>query len=160
MNQRRATPPETLAEVLRAALDHGALGSAGALLRVCRVWPEAVGAALAGHSRPTAFRDGALVVEVEHPLYSQELKLTERRILDRLRHDARVEARELVFAVARPVATRATAVPRPKPRAEVWPVEGARLVEAARGVADPELRAAIAGVAERIERGKRTRRSG
>lgn len=160
MSQRRATQPESLAEVLSAALAHGSLGSAGALLRVCRAWPAAVGPALAAHTRPTAFRDGALVVEVEHPVHSQELKLAERRVLDRLRLDANVEARELAFAVARPRA--ATSAPRAAkaPRAEVWPVQGAALVEAASRVADPELRASIAGVAERIERGKRTRRSG
>lgn len=160
MTQRRATQPESLAEVLSAALDHGTLGSAGALLRVCRVWPRVVGEALAAHTRPTAFRDGALVVEVEHPLHSQELKLVERRVLDRLRLDARVEARELVFGVARSRAGQRSPHAPARPHPEVWPVEGARLIEAAQHVADPELRASIAGMAERIERGKGTRRNG
>lgn len=161
MSQRRASQPQSLAAVLSAVLDDGALGSAGALLRVCRAWPEVVGATLAAHSRPAAFRDGALVVEVEHPLHAQELKLGERRVLDRLRLDARVEARELVFAVARKRPSRRVAPPAPtEPRPEISAAESARLVEAARRLADPELRASVTGVAERIDRGNRARRSG
>ncbi len=100
MNERRTARPEALGDVLAGMLSGGDLGLAGILLKLRSAWPEAAGEALATHSRPVAWRDGAVVIEVDHPVVSQDLKLDERRVLDALRAKAGVDARRLAFAVA------------------------------------------------------------
>lgn len=100
MSERRTARPETLGDVLAGMFAGGDLGAGGVLLRLRSAWPDAAGATLAAHSRPIAWRDGAVVIEVDHPVVSQDLKLEERRVLDALRVKAAVDARELKFAVA------------------------------------------------------------
>jgi hypothetical protein len=158
MNEKRAARPQPLGDVLASMFAQGTLGAAGVLLRLRRGWPEACGATLAEHTRPVAVRDGALVVEVDHPIYSQELKLIERRVLEALRVVAHVDARCLSFAVARHASPEvleahgaAGMAERVAPAPPELPeTDAARLRAAAENVTDDELRAAITGVAERL----------
>ncbi|MDQ3632710.1 MAG: DciA family protein [Actinomycetota bacterium] len=53
----------------------GELQPASLLAEVQRVWPAAVGAALAAHATPTAARDGVVSVTCESAVWAHELTL-------------------------------------------------------------------------------------
>jgi predicted nucleic acid-binding Zn ribbon protein len=53
----------------------GALQPASLLADVQRVWPEAVGVALAARATPTAARDGVVTVTCENAVWAHELTL-------------------------------------------------------------------------------------
>jgi predicted nucleic acid-binding Zn ribbon protein len=54
------------------------------LAEVQRVWPQAVGAAIAAEALPTAERGGVLTVSCSAAVWAQELNLMSTDILDRL----------------------------------------------------------------------------
>jgi predicted nucleic acid-binding Zn ribbon protein len=54
------------------------------LASVQRVWPQAVGAAIAGEATPTAERGGVLTVSCSASVWAQELDLMSPTILGRL----------------------------------------------------------------------------
>ncbi len=54
------------------------------LAEVQRVWPEAVGQAIATDARPTAERSGTLTVSCSAAVWAQELDLMAPAILERL----------------------------------------------------------------------------
>jgi predicted nucleic acid-binding Zn ribbon protein len=81
----------------QAGGDAGAIGRlvaglqpASLLAEVQRVWPEAVGAALAARATPTAARDGVVHVTCESAIWAQELTLMAGELAARL--DARLGA--------------------------------------------------------------------
>lgn len=59
--------------------------SQAALRNVLRVWPQAVGAAVAQHSRPTGFKKQVLQVMVTSAAWSQTLTFERLQILEKLR---------------------------------------------------------------------------
>jgi predicted nucleic acid-binding Zn ribbon protein len=54
------------------------------LAEVQRVWPTAVGAAIAGEAQPTAERGGVLTISCSGSVWAQELDLMSTTILERL----------------------------------------------------------------------------
>ncbi|MCU0311524.1 MAG: DUF721 domain-containing protein [Acidimicrobiales bacterium] len=72
-----------------AALDRvvGRLGGppVDALTRLFEGWSGVVGERLAAHSRPLALRDGVLVVGVEDPAWSTEIRFLGPALLERVR---------------------------------------------------------------------------
>jgi predicted nucleic acid-binding Zn ribbon protein len=92
-------------------------------------WPQAVGARIAAHTRPVAFRDWRLVVEVEDATWKSQLETMSGQILERLREMAGKDAvRSLEFRLG---------VPRRQPQR----AEQARATrDEADGIADPILR--------------------
>ncbi|HEX6988477.1 MAG TPA: DciA family protein [Bacillota bacterium] len=71
----------SLGEALQRAL--AALGYDGPLRRqrALDVWPEAVGPALAAHSRAVGWRGDALVIEVDDPAWAQQMTLLQATLL-------------------------------------------------------------------------------
>lgn len=65
----------TLGEVLDVALRAAGLETAGDLVRVTRVWREAVGGRIAQHAEPVGLARGELCVAVADPVWRQELAL-------------------------------------------------------------------------------------
>jgi len=66
-------------------------------------WTAAVGAAVAGHARPRALREGVLTVEVDSPEWATQLRYLEEEILRRLGRKVRPGAvRSLRVVVRRP----------------------------------------------------------
>jgi predicted nucleic acid-binding Zn ribbon protein len=72
----------------RAGGEAGAVGRlvrglqpASLLAEVQRVWPDAVGAALAARATPTAARDGVVSVTCENAAWAHELTLMEGELL-------------------------------------------------------------------------------
>jgi predicted nucleic acid-binding Zn ribbon protein len=60
------------------------LAPATTLARVQAAWEQAVGAAVAGASRPTAERDGVVTVLCEASVWAQELELMSAELIVRL----------------------------------------------------------------------------
>ena len=54
------------------------------LSAVVERWADVVGADIAGHARPVAIREGALVVEVDDPVWASQLKWLGNDLLSRL----------------------------------------------------------------------------
>lgn len=59
----------------------GSLQPAGLLAEVQRVWPAAVGAALAARASPTAARDGVVSVTCESAIWAHELTLMSEELI-------------------------------------------------------------------------------
>jgi predicted nucleic acid-binding Zn ribbon protein len=64
-------------------------------------WPEIVGAAVAKHAQPVSFRNGTLVVTVDHPVWLQELERYHKALLlQKLRqHLGADTVRNLIFRI-------------------------------------------------------------
>lgn len=80
----------------------GDLGLDGVALahRIGARWPEIVGEGVAAHCRPLGLRSGVLELEVESPVWSQQLQLRKTELLARLRDCFGDDApRELRFQV-------------------------------------------------------------
>jgi predicted nucleic acid-binding Zn ribbon protein len=71
------------------AVDHllsaRGLRAAGSLAAVLGEWEAIVGAEIARHVVPSAFRDGELIVDVDSPAWSTEVQFQEALILTRCR---------------------------------------------------------------------------
>ncbi|MBJ21618.1 MAG: DUF721 domain-containing protein [bacterium] len=80
----------------------GDLGLDGVALahRIGSRWEEIVGPQIAAHCRPLGIRGGVLELEVDSPVWSQQLQLRKPELLARLEDDLGKEApRELRFQV-------------------------------------------------------------
>jgi predicted nucleic acid-binding Zn ribbon protein len=92
----------------RAGGEAGAVGRlvrglqpASLLAEVQRVWPDAVGAALAARAHPTAARDGVVHVTCESAVWAHELTLMSGELLGLLEvHLGRGTVRELKCSAA------------------------------------------------------------
>ena len=141
---------ERLEETVRGALRGAGVPDAGALAEVTRVWPEAVGDAIARAAWPQRIaRDGTLLVAASSASWAFELGLLADEILAKL-----------VAAIGEgaPTAIRFSPGPVPSPpappaaRTEQAPLEvdgPTRLLaaELTAGMADEQLRATIARAA-------------
>jgi len=126
------------------------LGPSAALGDVVRVWPEAVGPAIAANAWPARLaRDGALHVAARSSAWAFELTQLESVVRERLREHLGDEApRSLRFAVgavpepgSEAVEKRAQVVPKAAPDDEV------AAAEIAAGIVDPTLRRLVARAA-------------
>jgi predicted nucleic acid-binding Zn ribbon protein len=84
---RRRRSPRTLNLALDRVRDE--LAPATLLAEVQRVWPEAVGPAIAADARPTAERAGTLTVSCSAAVWAQELDLMAPAILERVNQKLR-----------------------------------------------------------------------
>jgi predicted nucleic acid-binding Zn ribbon protein len=83
-----------------AALVDG-LAPASGLAALQRVWPQAVGEALAAQAHPTAEREGIVTVTCSSSVWAQELTLMGPELTERLNGALRSEfVRELRFRAA------------------------------------------------------------
>ena len=101
-------------------------------------WPAAVGERLRRHSRVASFARGRLVVEADDAAWARQLEAFERHILGALRSVLpSVRVRGIRVRVGR-----ARIHPTKTEQAAETAGAGAppRIVEAARGIGDPELR--------------------
>jgi len=64
---------EPLRSILKAAATRYRWQPAEALQQIALIWPEVVGHALAGVTRPLSFLNGQLTVAVPSPVWTQEL---------------------------------------------------------------------------------------
>ncbi len=113
-----------------------------------RDWEAAVGSRIAARARPIRIDRGVLIVRAATSTWAQELSMLADAILEQLRGRG-VRARSLRFVVGQ-----VDAPERPPTRSEVRAAPGevplpATVAAVVQGVADPELRDAIAHAAAR-----------
>jgi predicted nucleic acid-binding Zn ribbon protein len=80
----RASPARPLSDSLDAVVRALKGPSARTVEGVFARWDEAVGAHVAAHARPSALRDGCLVVTVDHPTWATQLRFLESDLLAQL----------------------------------------------------------------------------
>jgi predicted nucleic acid-binding Zn ribbon protein len=78
----RRREPRPLGHAISALADR--LAPQTVLAEVQRVWPEAVGEAIAAQAEPTGERDGVLVVTCASAVWAQELDLMGPELVERL----------------------------------------------------------------------------
>jgi predicted nucleic acid-binding Zn ribbon protein len=92
-------------------------------------WPRAVGKRIAARTRPVAFSDGCLVIEVEDPVWLEHLRTMRAQILPRLKK------------LTGPEVVKALDFRRGVPRREPQRAEEPRVQrDEADGIQDPVLR--------------------
>lgn len=74
--------PRTLGAAVERMRDE--LAPQTVLAEVQRIWPQAVGDAIAGEAQPTAERGGVLTISCSASVWAQELDLMAPAILERL----------------------------------------------------------------------------
>ena len=137
------------------------LGPGASIGEIVRVWPEAVGPAVAANAWPARLaRDGTLHVAARSSAWAFELTQLEGDVRGRLRDHLREETpRAVRFAVGplpesgpEPVPTRARKAPK------VGPGEAADAARIASEIDDPELRRLVArAAAASLARGRADR---
>jgi hypothetical protein len=144
VSARRDSMPRRLGEILAPALSR-LTSSEGA--RAYALWARAAGEQVARTTAVRAFSRGVLTVECESSVWANELSYLSGEILSRMSEmDAGNPVRKLRFRVRRGVAAQeeTPAVAKPTERGEsLQPDDVSAAREAAEGVADERLRAAI-----------------
>jgi len=141
---------ERLEETVRGALRGAGVPDAGALAEVTRVWPEAVGDAIARAAWPQRIaRDGTLLVAASSASWAFELGLLADEILAKLATatggSAPTAIRFSPGPVPSPPAPPAARTEQPRPEAD-GPTRDLA-AELTAGMADEQLRATIARAA-------------
>jgi len=91
-----------LAEGLKGVIEKSRTFADLDLLQVWRLWPQVVGADVAEHARPAAFRNGRLVVFVDSTVWSQELQFFKGQIIEQINDNlGQPVLREIRFQVGR-----------------------------------------------------------
>lgn len=83
--RRPPKEPVQASSIISQVLEDLDLGPAARGLRLQRHWVDAVGAVRAAHAQPGDLRGGTLEVEVESPVWAQELQMEVPAILQGLR---------------------------------------------------------------------------
>lgn len=145
---RRRSRPAGIGDALRHVLQRIDPDRRLPAYRVWTFWEEEVGATMAAHAQPAAFRDGVLSVRVDGAAWMQELQFMKEDVRQRL--NARLGAeliRDVYFVsgrIERP-APRRPAAPPPTPEALEPPCE-------LPPVTNPELAAVLARLADAARR--------
>ncbi len=145
---RRRSRPQGIGDALRHVLQRIDPDRRLPAYRVWTFWAEEVGATMAAHAEPAAFRDGVLSVRVDGAAWMQELQFMKETLRERL--NARLGAaliRDVYFVSGRlERARRAPAAP-PDPPAE--PLEPPCALPP---ISNPELAAVVARLADAARR--------
>lgn len=103
MSRRRGGPkraPVAIGDLVGSVLGDLGLDHVAQAHRIGACWAEVVGDAVAAHCRPLGLRGDVLEVEVDSPIWSQELQLRKPELLGALARRFGDEApRELRFQV-------------------------------------------------------------
>ncbi len=80
--------PEAIGPIVRNIVNRLGLKDLAASSRVFEIWPAAVGAAIAGHTRPHSLRDGILVVHVDSSVWLAQLeRFRKKQIREKLNRE-------------------------------------------------------------------------
>ena len=108
------------------------------------IWDQVVGQQIAARARPLRFRQGVLEVQVDHPVWMQQLQMLKPQILDKLNRQLPSAKIEDIFLrkAPTPYAARKQQVPAPIKRklAELTAAERERIDAVLEPLDDPELR--------------------
>lgn len=109
--------------------------------RIWVVWDEAVGARIAVHAQPCAFREGTLTVTVDSAPWMQQLSYLKKDLIAKVNGALEEELVTDIFMKAGRIAPRTAAKPKAVKQRALSEEEIALVTEQAALVQDPELRA-------------------
>lgn len=109
--------------------------------RIWLVWDEAVGARIALHAQPAAFRDGTLTLSVDSAPWMQQLTYLKRELITKVNEALDEDLVQEIYMKAGQIRKPAAAIAAPRKRRELSAEELALIKEQAESVTDPELRA-------------------
>ncbi|MCK9172960.1 MAG: DciA family protein [Desulfuromonas sp.] len=142
-NRGRATP-ERSRDILNQLF--GSLGIRNRIEQhaIWQLWDQAVGRTIACHARPVRLRQQILEVEVDHPVWMQQLQLLKPRLLASLNAQLGDHPIEGIFLRRRPVATRLQRFEEHKETLpELNSLELAAISRLTAAIADPQVRTAL-----------------
>jgi predicted nucleic acid-binding Zn ribbon protein len=91
-NMHLGEPVEALTQILNRILKHDAQLTAGlSETKVLDIWPQAVGPAIAKHTRAYQIKDHTLFIEVDHPIWKQELHSNKQLALKKLNEAIQIQ---------------------------------------------------------------------
>jgi len=97
---RRKGQPTAVGDIVGKVLGDLGLGGVARAHQIGAVWEQAVGAQVAAHCRPLGLRGEVLELEVDSPVWSQQLQLRKPELLAALERSLGADApRELRFQV-------------------------------------------------------------
>jgi hypothetical protein len=144
----RRTFPQQIGGAVHGILAHFDTGGRFELVRLIRIWPEAVGAQIARRTEVTGVKFHTAVIKVSGAMWIQELNLMKPQILSRVRDALGDDSvRDIRFVQGR-LARHETPRIRIVPRAPRHAIELPELKE-------PELRRAFANLVEAWGRASR-----
>ena len=99
--RRARTASGFIGDVLPAVVAQLGLEQLVEQQRICEVWPQLVGPAIARHAQPTHFQRGILTVSVDNSVWLNELSLSHKgTILQKFRdHFKPSPVRDIVFRI-------------------------------------------------------------
>jgi predicted nucleic acid-binding Zn ribbon protein len=109
--------------------------------RIWLVWDEAVGARIALHAQPAAFRDGTLTLSVDSAPWMQQLTYLKRELISKVNEALDEDLVQEIYMKAGQIRKPAVSTAAPRKRRELSAEELALIKEQAESVTDPELRA-------------------
>jgi len=109
--------------------------------RIWLVWDEAVGARIALHAQPAAFRDGTLTLSVDSAPWMQQLTYLKRELISKVNEALDEDLVQEIYMKAGQIRKPAVSTTAPRKRRELSAEELTLIKEQAESVTDPELRA-------------------
>ena len=101
MVERSSSKLVPIGEIISYSMDRGFLGLAREMVRVFKVWDEAVGAFNAARTRPESIKDGHLNVLVESPVWIDQLGYFKAEFIEKINQALGADlVREIHFRVA------------------------------------------------------------
>ena len=148
--KRPARPPMRQAESVGLLLNQ-VLGNQGLADRLSRyqawlIWDKLVGEQIANRARPLRFRQGILEVQVDHPVWMQQLQLLKPKILEKLNQQlpnagiTDIFLRKAKMLPPKPAAAATAATPVRWKEIRLSAVEEKEIEAGVREVQDPDLR--------------------
>ena len=139
--------PAPLAELLAAAFAGKPVAKRLEEAKIWQVWDETVGRQIAERARPAGLRDGVLTVTVASAPWMQQLSFLKKELIGQLNAAIGSDLVREIYLKAGTVPLLPLAAPaQPTEQRPLTPDEQARVVQRVAGVADPELRQALASL--------------
>lgn len=138
---------QSIRSLLGDILDKPGIGEQITRHQAWLVWDQVVGKQVANHARPLRLRKGVLEVQVDHPVWMQQLQMLKPLILEKI--TARVPRAGITDIYLRKSSQEFTPKPKPQPQSpaaqpwqqvELTEADQARINKQLASITDPELR--------------------
>lgn len=148
---------ELLSKTLRKVISSRGLGGQYALFRIVGMWEDAAGGVISRHAQPVALRGKKLSVQVDSPVWMQQLSLLRPELIEKVNKGLGSElVTEMVLKLGE-VRARSRQHEEPPPLPPLTESERKQLEGYVSGVDDREIRAAMLRLIEKDMRSRKSR---
>jgi len=136
---------EQVGSLLKQLLSDQGLGERLSRYQAWLIWDKLVGEQIANRARPLRLRQGVLEVQVDHPVWMQQLQLLKPKILEKLNQQVpNAGITNIYLRKAKSIPPKTAASPPTAPakwkQIELSATERQLIDERLEGIKDPELR--------------------